>query len=100
MQNVPALIQSFFQQIASLLKGGDNWFLVIDEAFVAQEISALQDKKHENNQLQKLRQDDFNRQYESDRRLSTESLTLEELWSTLNPFSILKFLRYTLSDVI
>ena len=100
MQNVPALIRSFFQQIVSLLKGGDNWFLVIDEAFVAQEISALQDKKHENNQLQRFRQDDFNRQYESDRRLSTESLTLEELWSTLNPFSILRFLRYTLSDVV
>ena len=100
MQNVPALIRSFFQQFASLLKGGDNWFLVIDEAFVAQEISALQDKKHENHQLQKIRQDDFNREYESDRRLSTESLTLEELWSTLNPFSIFRFLRYTLSDVV
>ena len=100
MQNVLDFFRSFFQQITRLLKGGDNWFLVIDEAFVAQEISALQDKKYDNNKVQNLRQDDFNRQYELNRRLSKESITLGELWSTLSPFSIFKFLKYTLSDVV
>ena len=100
MQNVLDFFRSFFQQITRLLKGGDNWFLVIDEAFVAQEISALQDKKYDNNKIQNLRQDDFNRQYELNRRLSKESITLGELWSTLSPFSIFRFLKYTLSDVV
>ena len=100
MQNVLDFFRSFFQQITRLLKGCDNWFLVIDEAFVAQEISALQDKKYDNNKVQNLRQDDFNRQYELNRRLSKESITLGELWSTLSPFSIFRFLKYTLSDVV
>ena len=100
MQNVLDFFRSFFQQITRLLKGGDNWFLVIDEEFVAQEISALQDKKYDNNKIQNLRQDDFNRQYELNRRLSKESITLGELWSTLSPISIFRFLKYTLSDVV
>ena len=100
MQNLLAFIPRFFQQFAKLLKGGDNWFLVIDEDVVAQETNIIQEKNLADKKIQLLRKDNFNRTYESNRRLSSERLSLGELWATLNPLSVLSFLRYALSDVI
>jgi len=100
MQNLLAFIPRLFQQFAKLLKGGDNWFLVIDEDFVAQETNIIQEKNLADKKVQLLRKDNFNRAYESNRRLSSERLSLGELWATLNPLSVLSFLRYALSDVI
>jgi len=100
MQNLLAFIPRLFQQFAKLLKGGDNWFLVIDEDFVAQETNIIQEKNLADKKIQLLRKDNFNRTYESNRRLSSERLSLGELWATLNPLSVLSFLRYALSDVI
>ena len=100
MQNLLAIIRGLFLHLKSLLNGGENWFLVIDEEFVAQETSANQKKKFATERYQISLKDNFNRAYESDRRLSSERLTFGELWSTLNPISIINFLRYTLSDVV
>ena len=100
MQNLLAIIRGLFLQLKSLFNGGENWFLVIDEEFVAQETSANQEKKFASERYQISLKDNFNRAYESDRRLSSERLTFGELWSTLNPISIINFLRYTLSDVV
>ena len=100
MQNLLAFIPRLFQQFAKLLKGGDNWFLVIDEDFVAQETNIIQEKNLADKKIQLLRKDNFNRAYESNRRLSSKRLALGELWATLNPLSVLSFLRYALSDVI
>ena len=100
MQNLLALISNLFQQFGRLLSGGDRWFLVLDEGLVIQENSARQYKQSQYAVTVRLRRENFNRQYEAQRQFSSKSLTIVEIWSVLNPFSIVNFLRYSLSDVI
>ena len=99
MQKLLALISNLLQPLGHLLSGGDHWFLVLDEGLVTQENSARQYKQSECADPMRLRHENFNRQYEAQRQLSSEGLTISEIWSVLNPFSIFKFLRYSLSDV-
>ena len=100
MQNLLVLISNLFQQFGRLLSGGDRWFLVLDEGLVIQENSARQYKQSQYAVPVRLRRENFNRQYEAQRQFSSKSLTIVEIWSVLNPFSIVNFLRYSLSDVI
>ena len=100
MQILLALISSLFQRLLNVLKGGDRWFLVIDDVIVDQENMANLYKQLEQRQDQVVRRDDFNRRYESQCFVSSDRLTISEIWSTLSPSSLLKFLRYTLSDVV
>ena len=92
MQNLLALISNLFQQFGRLLSGGDRWFLVLDEGLLIQENSARQYKKSQYADPQRLRRENFNRQYEAQRQFSSEGLTIAEIWSVLNPFSIVNFL--------
>ena len=100
MQKLLSLVSSLFQWLAKALKGGESWFLVIDEVIVAQEDFANQQKQLEQRQDQAMRRDDFNRRYESQCFTSSSRLTFLEIWMTLSPISLFKFLRYSLSDVV
>jgi len=100
MQKLLSLISSLFQWLANALKGGESWFLVIDEVIVAQEDFANQQKQLEQRREQVIRQDRFNRCYESQCVVSSDRLSLSEIWITLSPISVFKFLRYALSDVV
>ena len=100
MQKSLSLISSLIQWLANALKGGESWFLVIDEGIVAQEDFANQQKQVEQRRDQVIRRDVFNRCYESQCFVSSERLTFSEIWMTLSPISIFKFLRYALSDVV
>ena len=100
MQKSLSLIISLTQWLASALKGGESWFLVIDEGILAQEDFANQQKQLEQRRDQAIRRDRFNRSYESQCFLSSDRLTFSEIWMTLSPISIFKFLRYALSDVV
>ena len=93
-------MSSFFQWLATALKGGESWFLVIDEVIVAQEDFANQQKQLEQRRDQAIRRDGFNRCYESQCFVSSNRLTFNEIWMTLSPISVFKFLRYALSDVV
>ncbi len=94
------MISSLIQWLANALKGGESWFLVIDEDIVAQEDFANQQRQLEQRRDQSIRHDRFNRIYESQCFVSSDRLTLYEIWMTLSPISIFKFLRYALSDVV
>ena len=100
MQKLLSLISSLFQWLSTALKGGDSWFLVIDEVVIAQEDFANQQRQLEQRRDQSIRQDGFNRRYESQCFMSSDRLTFSEIWTTLSPISVLKFLRYALSDVV
>ena len=100
MQKILALIISLFQRLTTVLKGGDRWFLVIDEVIVAQEDLVNLEKQFEQRRDQVALQDYFNRRYEFQSSFSSDCLTISEIWATLNPISLLKFLRYALSDVV
>ena len=100
MQKSLSLISSLIQWLANALKGGESWFLVIDEGIVAQEDFANQQKQLKQSRDQAIRRDGFNRCYESYCFMSSNRLTFSEIWMTLSPVSIFKFLRYALSDVV
>ena len=100
MQKSLSLISRLILWLANALKGGESWFLVIDEGIVAQEDFANQQKQVEQRRDQVIRRDVFNRCYESQCFVSSERLTFSEIWMTLSPISIFKFLRYALSDVV
>ena len=100
MQNLLALISSLLQALVNVLKGDDRWFLVIDEEIIDQENLANLHKQLKQSQDQALRRDDFNRRYESQCFVSSDRLTISEIWLTLNPISLFNFLRYALSDVV
>ena len=99
MQKLLNLIANLFESLRNLLMGGDRWFLVIDEMIVAQENLVTRQAQLEQSRVQAMRRDDFNRRYELQRSASIERLTLLEIWVTLSPISLFKFLRYALSDV-
>ena len=100
MQNLLALISSILQSFLNALKGGDRWFLVIDEVIVDQENLANLHKQLEQRQDGFVRRDTFNRRYEALCSLSSGRLTISEIWSSLGPISLFKFLRYALSDFV
>ena len=100
MQKLLSLISSLFQWLSKALKGGESWFLVIDEAVPAQEDFANQRRQLEQRRDQSILQDRFNRRYESQLFVSSDRLTFNEIWITLSPISVFRFLRYALSDVV
>ena len=100
MQKLLSLIGSLIQSLPNALKGGESWFLVIDEGIVAQEDFANLQKQLEQRRDQAIRRDGFNRCYESQCFVSSDRLTFSEIWITLSPISIFKFLRYALGDVV
>ncbi len=100
MQNLLALISNLLQSFVNVLKGGDRWFLVIDEVIIDQENMANLHKQLEQRQDQIVSRDNFNRRYESQCSISSDRLTIFEIWLTLSPISLFKFLRYSLSDVV
>ena len=100
MQKSLSLISRLILWLANALKGGESWFLVIDEVVIAQEDFANQQRQLEQRRDQSIRQDGFNRRYESQCFVSSDRLTFIEIWTTLSPISVFKFLRYALSDVV
>ena len=99
MQKLLTLITQLLNSFSKLLKGGDRWFLVIDEVIVAEDNLLTRNAQLEQSRIEEMRREDFNRRYESQRSVSTDRLTLSEIWATLNPVSLFNFLRYSLSDV-
>ena len=99
MQKLLTLITQLLNSFSKLLKGGDRWFLVIDEAIVAEDNLLTRNAQLEQSRIEEMRREDFNRRYESQRSVSTDRLTLSEIWATLNPVSLFNFLRYSLSDI-
>ncbi len=100
MQKLLYLIAELLQSLVNFLKGDDRWFLVIDEGVVAQEHLLIRQTQLEQMRVQAMRREDLNRRFESQRSVAQERLTFLEIWATLNPMSVFKFLRYSLSDVV
>ena len=72
----------------------DRWFLVLDPEYAFSESpsgGAMVTTKSE--------ADDQARRYQYNSKLHTGSLNLGEIWSILNPFSIIQFLRFSMADV-
>ena len=94
------MIQFFFKSINFLRRttlGGlnkDRWFLILDPTSEETPDNAYWIK------AAKRAIDERARDYEKRNQRFTKMFSLSEAWVILNPLSILKFLRYSLSDVI
>jgi len=73
---------------------GDRWFLILDPT--------SQETPDNSYWIKAAKQaiDERARNYEKRNQRFTKMLSLSEAWVILNPLSILKFLRYSLSDVV
>ena len=72
---------------------GDRWFLVLDPDYASSVDSSSVPKTIQSGA------DLLARHYQQDSNHHNESLGLGEVWSILNPFSIVQFLRFSMADV-
>ena len=81
---------------ALLLESDQSWYLVLDESSVSKDRRNRIALK-----MQKLSKRNISaRQYEKEIRKSSDPLSTSEAWRRVNPISMIKFLIYSLSDVI
>lgn len=100
MHKLIDFIASLLHQIARVFQGSDHWFLVLDDSFVTEKTFYHSDKQSQKNRVQLQRANDFCRRYEMHRRTSAQYLCFDEIWKSINPLSMLQFLRYSLRDVV
>ena len=81
---------------ALILESDQSWYLVLDES------SLSKDRRDRNAlRMQKLsKRNSSARQYENEISKSSGPLSASEAWKRVNPISMIKFLIYSLSDVI
>ena len=81
---------------ALILESDQSWYLVLDES------SLSKDRRNRNAlRMQKLsKRNSSARQYENEISNSSGPLSASEAWKRVNPISMIKFLIYSLSDVI
>tara|TARA_B100000900_G_scaffold410757_1_gene429153 strand:- start:544 stop:789 length:246 start_codon:yes stop_codon:yes gene_type:complete len=72
----------------------DRWFLVLDPDYSSSAGSSSFQKSN------KSGADLLARHYQQDSNRHNQSLSLGEVWSILNPFSIVRFLRFSMADVL
>ena len=71
----------------------DRWFLVLDPDYASSVGSSCFPKTIQSGA------DLLARRYQQNSNRHNESLGLGEVWSILNPFSIVQFLRFSMADV-
>jgi len=72
---------------------GNRWFLVLDPDYASTVDSSSVPKTTQSGA------DLLARHYQHNSNNYNESLGLGEVWSILNPFSIVQFLRFSMADV-
>ena len=72
---------------------GNRWFLVLDPDYASTGDSSSLPKTTQSGA------DLLARHYQQDSNHHNDSLCLGEVWSILNPFSIIQFLRFSMADV-
>ena len=85
---------NFLRRIALDFLNRDRWFLVLDPT--SQEVPDYSYLAEDNKQAV----DERARDYERRNQKFTKNSSLREAWAILNPLSIIRFLRYSLSDVV
>ena len=81
---------------AIFLESDEAWYLVLDQSSVSkdrQKKIALKMRKLTNRSISA-------RQYEKEIKKSSAPLSVSEAWRRVNPISMIKFLIYSLSDVV
>ena len=93
MQALIGLLHSIRKSLLKILEHDDDWFLILDSSQLQTQQNPLQQKTIPNKLLKQPAA------HEGRGHFLGNALTFKEAWSILNPWSIFKFLRYSLSDV-
>ena len=79
------------------LTGADqSWYLVLDESAIIRD----RELKKELLVVNISRRDLNARNYEKEIMMRSGGVSLNEIWSIMNPFAMIKFLGYSLSDIV
>ena len=81
----------------SWLTGSDqSWYLVLDESAI------IRDRELKNEMLvvNTSRRDVNARNYEKEIMMRSGEVSFNEIWSVMNPLAMIKFLGYSLSDIV
>ena len=81
----------------SWLTGSDqSWYLVLDESAI------IRDRELKNEMLvvNTSRRDVNARNYEKEIMMRSGEVSFNEIWNVMNPLAMIKFLEYSLSDIV
>lgn len=79
------------------LTGSDqSWYLVLDESAIIRD----RELKKESLVVNISRRDFNARSYEKEIMMRSGGVSLNEIWGVMNPFAMIRFLGYSLSDIV
>ena len=90
------MIQKIIAFLAWLAGSEQSWYLVLDESAIIRD----RELKKELVVVNISRKDLNARNYEKEIMMRTGGVSLNEIWGVMNPFAMIKFLGYSLSDIL
>jgi len=90
------LIQKIIAFLAWLTGSEQSWYLVLDESAIIRD----RELKKELVVVNISRKDLNARNYEKEIMMRSGGVSLNEIWGVMNPFAMIKFLGYSLSDIL
>ncbi|MAB55279.1 MAG: hypothetical protein CMN93_05255 [Synechococcus sp. CPC35] len=90
------MIQKIGSFLGWLTGSDQSWYLVLDESAI------IRDRELKKESLvMNISRRDFNaRSYEKEIMMRSGGVSLNEIWGVMNPFAMIRFLGYSLSDIV
>ena len=90
------MIQQITALLAWLTGSEQSWYLVLDESAIIRD----RELKKELVVMNISRRDSNARNYEKEMMMRSGGVSLNEIWGVVNPFAMIRFLGYSLSDIV
>ena len=90
------MIQKITAFFAWLTGSEQSWYLVLDESTIIRD----RELKKELVVVNINRRDLNARSYEKEIMMRSGGVSLNEIWGVMNPFAMIRFLGYSLSDIV
>ena len=73
-----------------------SWYLVLDQTAMIRD----QEAKKALALLKTSRKDSNARNYEQEIKMRSGKISLKEIWGIMNPFAMIKFIDYSMKDIV
>ena len=90
------MIQKISSFLGWLTGSDQSWYLVLDESAIIRD----RELKKESLVVNISRRDFNARSYEKEIMMRSGGVSLNEIWGVMNPFAMIRFLGYSLSDIV
>lgn len=90
------MIQKIGSFLGWLTGSDQSWYLVLDESAMTRD----RELKKELVVANVSRRDLNARNYEKEIKMRSGGISLNEIWGVINPFAMIRFLGYSLSDIV